>query len=186
MSKNKMGSPGARVMALVAAGTLATGLGPAAMPAGASPHPGAQAKHAATELDLTDLTMNTWYTCVGPCASATYFSGQGVARSGVTTFGWSEAGTGTSTETNGCLVSTLHEALTEQSGPDNGDAIYFTTTKDLYCPTANANVWNETSPFTITGGTGPFKSATGTGLWTLTVLVSPQVGWGTLTASVTY
>jgi hypothetical protein len=137
-------------------------------------------------VDLTDLTLTTSYNCVGPCAAATYFSGYGVARSGVTTYGWSENGATTSVEKNGCLVSSIHEALTAQSGPDNGDAIYFSTTKDLECPTTNPNVYTETAPLTVSGGTGVFKSATGKGSLALTVLDSPQIGWGTFTASVTY
>ncbi|HXW78771.1 MAG TPA: hypothetical protein VEJ84_04695 [Acidimicrobiales bacterium] len=176
----------ALAVALLATGAMATGAGLATTAAAAPSLAPAQLRHAATELDLTGLTMNTWYTCVGPCASATYFSAEGIARSGVTTLGWSEAGTVTSVEKNGCLISTLYEALTAQSGPNSGDAIYFSTTKDLDCPTANANVYRETSPFTIAGGTGAFKSATGTGSFTLTVLNSPQIGFGTLTASVSY
>jgi hypothetical protein len=187
MSKNKIGTLGAWVVALITVGALATGVGVAATPAGASPHvAAAHVGHAASELDLTDLTMNAWYTCVGPCASATYFSDYAVARSGVMTFAWSGAGTETSVEKNGCSVSTIHEALTEQGGPDNGDTIYLSTTKDLYCPTANANVSHETASFTIAGGTGAFKSATGEASYALTVLNSPQIGWGTLTVSVTY
>jgi hypothetical protein len=78
------------------------------------------------------------------------------------------------------------EYLVHRVGPDNGDAIYFSTTKDLECPTANPNVYTETAPLTVSGGTGAFKSATGEGSLALTVLNSPQIGWGTFTASVTY
>ena len=93
----------------------------------------------------------------------------------------------TSVEEDGCLVSSIHEALTAQSGPDNGDAIYFSTTKDLECPTANPNVYTETAPLSVSGGTGAFTAEPlGEGLLALTVLNSPQVGWGTFTASVTY
>jgi len=186
VSNSKMGTRAALAVALVTAGALATGVGLAAMPAGASPHSAAHVRHTAGDVDLTDLTLNTSYTCVGPCAAATYFSGYGVARSGVTTYGWSESGAVTSVEKNGCLVSSIHEALTAQNGPDSGDAIYFSTTKDLECPTANPNVYTETAPLTVSGGTGAFKSATGEGSLALTVLNSPQIGWGTFTASVTY
>jgi hypothetical protein len=184
MRRNKMGTPGALVVALTTA--MGAGVGLAAMPAGASPHAAAHVRHAASDVDLTDLTLNTSYDCVGPCAAATYFSGYGVARSGVTTYGWSEDGAVTNVEANGCLVSSIHEALTAQSGPDNGDAIYFSTTKDLECPTANPNVYTETAPLTVSGGTGAFKSAAGEGSVALTVLNSPQIGWGTFTVSVTY
>ena len=172
MSKNKMGTPGARVVALITA--MAAGVGLAAMPAGALPHAAAHVRHAASDVVLTDLTLNTSYDCVGPCAAATFFSGYGLARSGVTTYRWSEAGAVTSVEEDGCLVSSIHEALTAQSGPDNGDAIYFSTTKDLECPTANPNVYTETAPLSVSGGTGAFKSATGEGLLALTVLNRPR------------
>ena len=69
-----------RTVALITAAALAAGVVLADVPAGASPHAAAHVRRAATRLDLTDLTMNTWYTCVGPCAAATYFSAQGVAR----------------------------------------------------------------------------------------------------------
>jgi len=185
MKNSSLGTRATLVLALITAGALVAGVGVAAMPAGASSRAAAHARHGATQLDLTDLTMNTWYTCVGPCASATYFSAYGVARSGDTTFGWSGTGTGTGEQGN-CQVSTINEALTAQGGPDNGDAIYFSTKDDLYCPTSNPNVSKETATFTISGGTGAFKSASGEGSSTFTVLTSPQIGWGTLTASVSY
>jgi hypothetical protein len=186
MRNSKMGTPVAAVVTLITAGAAAAGFGVAPTPVGASPHAAAHVRHAATGLDLADLTLTTAYNCVGPCAAATYFSGYGVARSGVATYGWSETGAVTNVEKNGCLFSGIHEALTAQSGPDNGDAIYFSTTKDLECPTANTNVYTETTPLTVSGGTGAFKSATGEGSLALRVLNSPQIGWGTLTASVTY
>ena len=184
MTKSKTGTPKARVVTLITA--LVIGVGLAALPAEASAHAAAHVRHAATEVNLADLTLTTSYTCVGPCAAATYFSGYGVARTGVSTYGLSESGTVTSVEKNGCLVSSIHEALTAQSGPDNGDAIYFSTTKDLEYPTANPNVYTETAPLTVSGGTGAFKSVTGEGSLALTVLNSPQIGWGTFTASVTH
>ena len=78
MSKNKMGTPGARVVALITA--MAAGVGLAAMPAGALPHAAAHVRHAASDVVLTDLTLNTSYDCVGPCAAATFCSGYGLAR----------------------------------------------------------------------------------------------------------
>jgi hypothetical protein len=69
VTKSKTGTPAARVVALITA--LVAGVGLAAMPAGASAHTAAHVWHAATEVNLTDLTLNTSYTCVGPCAAAT-------------------------------------------------------------------------------------------------------------------
>lgn len=186
MTGRKIFTRAAVVVALVTTGALITGVGLVAAPVGASPHAVAHVRHAAGDVGLADLALTTSYDCVGPCAAATYFSASGVARSGVTTYGWSETGAVTSVEKNGCLVSSIHEALEAQSGADSGDAIYFSTTKDLECPTANPNVYSETAPLTVSGGTGAFKSATGEGSVSLTVLNSPQIGWGAFTASVSY
>ena len=157
MSNSKMSARAAGVVALLTAGAVAAGVGVAPMPAGASPHAAAHVRHAPTDVDLADLTLTTAYGCVGPSAAATYFSGYGLARSGVTTYGWSETGAVTSVEKNGCLVSSINEALTAQSGPDNGDTILFNH-EGPGVPPANANVYTETSPLTVSGGTGAFKS----------------------------
>ena len=161
-----------------------------AVSAGASPHAATEVRtDAASALTSSklDLTTNASYACVGPCASATYFWISGVARSGSTTFGRvSAVGTVLSVLTNGCAVQSEHYGLTEQSGPDNGDTFWFSTTSDQICPTKNPNVMAETGSFTITGGTGTFKDATGKGSFTWSVLANPQTGSGTLTASISY
>lgn len=191
MSNSKMGTSAARVVALVTAGALAAGVGVASPTAGASP-----LARAATEVRADgapartstklDLILNTWYTCVGPCASATYCTDNGVARSGVTVFGYAGAGTVLNLLKDGCYAQTEHLALTQENGAHNGDAIFLTTTSDPFCPTKNPNVSTEDGLFTITGGTGVFKGATGKGSWKLIALGQPQVGFGTLTASMTY
>jgi hypothetical protein len=190
VTNSKMGTSAARVVALITAGALAAGAGFASTPAGASPHARAatevrtDAAPALTSSNL-DLALNTWYTCVGPCASATYYSDYGVARSGFTIFGYSGAGVVGSALKNGCTAASEHLALTEQAGPQIGDAIYFSSTFP-FCPTKNPNVSTEHALFAITGGTGAFKGATGKGSFTVKFLTNPQVGFGTLTASITY
>jgi hypothetical protein len=53
-------------------------------------------------------------------------------------------------------------------------------------PGHGPNVMLETGAFTVTGGTGAFKGATGKGDFSWSVLSSPQTGSGKLTASVSY
>jgi hypothetical protein len=128
----------------------------------------------------------THYWCVGPCATATYFFARGIAHSGAPTFGTmtlSETGTVLSVNSAGCFLQSANWALTSQDGTNT---IYLSTTSSAYCPTANANVFLETDAFTITGGTGLFSSATGTGLFLLRVLGQPQMGMGTLDLTITY
>ena len=120
MRNTRMGTPAARVAALITAGALAAGVGAASASAGASPHARATTEvraFAASPLTSStlDLTTNTWYTCVGPCATATYFTDYGVARSGLTVFGFSGTGTEVSFLKYGCSISSDHFALTEQS-----------------------------------------------------------------------
>jgi hypothetical protein len=75
---------------------------------------------------------------------------------------------------NGCLVSSTHETLTAQSGPDNGDAVIFQPPRTWSCASANPNVYTETAPLTVSGDTGAFKSATGAGSLAFMVLNNPQ------------
>jgi len=93
MRDASMGTRTSVVLAPTTVGDLVAGVGVTATPAGASAHAAARIRRAATALDLSDLTMNTWYTCVGPCASAIYGTGYGVARSGVTIVAYSGAWT---------------------------------------------------------------------------------------------
>jgi hypothetical protein len=134
-----------------------------------------------------DLTLTASYTCPYSCASPsdTLFSVQGVAYAGVTTFREFLIGRVLNTS-KGCSVQSEQWSLTEQSGPDKGDALWLTSTSDKICPTAYPNVLIETSSFKVTGGTGAFKGATGKGTSWWSVLAYPQVGDGELLASITY
>jgi hypothetical protein len=126
------------------------------------------------------------YSCVGPCATATYFSVRGIARPGSGSFATmtlSAAGTVLSVNPDGCLVQSENWAITTRNGKNT---IYLSTTSDTFCPTSNPNVSQETATFTITGGTGLFSNATGAGTFTLTVLTHPQNYTGTLSGTITY
>jgi hypothetical protein len=59
-------------------------------------------------------------------------------------------------------------------------------TADAFCFTDDPNVSLETASFDITGGTGRFAAATGSGTFSVTALTHPQKGSGTLTAAITY
>jgi hypothetical protein len=82
-----------------------------------------------------------------------------------------------------CLDQSENWALTTQNGDST---IYFSTTSDTFCFTADPNVSIENGTFTITGGTGRFAAATGSGTFRLRVLTHPQKGSGTITATITY
>jgi hypothetical protein len=82
-----------------------------------------------------------------------------------------------------CLLQSENYVFTSQNGKDTID---LTTTSDTFCFTSNPNVSIETATYTITGGTGRFSAATGTGSSLETVLTHPQTGSGTFNLSLTY
>jgi hypothetical protein len=126
------------------------------------------------------------FWCVGSCATATYYFGRGIAHSDSPTFGrmtLSNTGTVLSVNSAGCDLQSENWALTSQ---DDKNTIYFTTTSSTYCPTADSNVFLETDTFTITGGSGLFSSATGTGMVMLRALAQSQIGRGTIDMNITY
>ncbi len=71
-------------------------------------------------------------------------------------------GTATATEVRppceGGLTATEHDTFTAA----NGDEV-FTSATDVACPTSNPSVVHVTASFTITGGTGRFADASGSG-----------------------
>jgi hypothetical protein len=146
----------------------------------------ASAAGASTTASLT-LTARADYSCVGPCASATTFTVDGVAHPrsgghGAMTFSAVGSVLSFDPATN-CLIQAENWALTTQKGEDT---IFFSTTSDTLCFTANPNVSLETAAFTITGGTGRFTDATGGGTFNFTVLTHPQTASGTISLNVTY
>jgi hypothetical protein len=125
------------------------------------------------------------YSCVGPCAAATYFSIDGIARSGAPSLRAmtvAVAGTVLSVNPDGCLAQSENWALTTEQGKNT---IYLSTTADTICPTSDPNILRETGTFTITGGSGLFSTATGGGSFTWTVVVHPQIGSGTISITIT-
>jgi hypothetical protein len=130
------------------------------------------------------------YACLGPCSTATQFTANGIAQTDSKSLGTlTYSGTGTVLDYNpvtNCLDQAENFAFTTQNGHDGKDTFYLTMTTDTFCFTDDPNVSIETATFQITGGTGRFVGAAGSGTWTLTVLTHPQKGSGTLTATITY
>ena len=144
---------------------------------------------ATTSAARTTSTV-TWaqsgpYACVGPCATATYYFASGTVRSkNLGTM--KDAASGTVLHYNAatkCLIQSEHWAFTTRN---EKDTIYFSTTSDTYCFTADPNVSIEKGTFKITGGKGRFAKATGSGTFRLRVLGHPQTGAGTITMTITY
>jgi hypothetical protein len=137
-------------------------------------YPGVAAAKSTTTLHLG---LKGTYACKGSCATATHFTARGSGGR----FNFSLTGTVLKTNSQGCLVQ--KETWTLTAGKKN--ALFLSTTSDTLCPTANSNVSSEAAAFSITGGSGRFHGATGNGTFGFSVLVSPQVASGALTATVT-
>jgi hypothetical protein len=132
------------------------------------------------------FTGNATYACVGPCSAATYYWVDGSARSASKAFGTmriSAVGQVLSVKPNGCLVQREHWAFTSAS---RRDTFYFTTTRDELCPSKNSNVSTETGTFRLSGGSGLFNKAAGSGRFKFSVKVSPQTATATFTATIKY
>ncbi len=131
-----------------------------------------------------------FYSCVGPCASATYFNFTEVVQTGSNALGTAKlAGAGTVLDYNpvtNCLDQSEQWALTPQNGSVGKDTIFISTTVDTYCFTSDANVSIETATWAVTGGTGRFADASGSGVISETVRTHPQSASGTLSGTITY
>jgi hypothetical protein len=148
----------------------------------------AVAPAAASSTISVSMSERGSYSCLGPCATATYFNVSGVAHTdafGTMTYVTQGTVLDYDPDTN-CLDQSEVWALTAQNGHGGKDTLWLTTTSDTFCFTADANVSNESATFAISGGTGRFANATGTGTLSETVLTHPQVGSGTLTLSITF
>ena len=135
-------------------------------------------------------TIHGPYACVGPCATATSFMGNGIAHSdskvlGTMTYSFVGEVLYYDLATN-CLVQSEDWAFTTQNGHEGKDTIDLSTTSDTFCFTDDPNVSIETATYDITGGTGRFSGATGAAFSELTILTHPQKGSGTFTATITY
>jgi hypothetical protein len=135
----------------------------------------------------TTMTERGSYSCLGPCATATYFTITGKLHADSKVLGtMAESGTGTVLDYNpvtNCLDNLENYAFTTQNGKDT---IYLATTSDTYCFTPDPNVNIETATYTITGGTGRFAGATGSATSVITVLTHPQTGSGSFALNITY
>jgi len=135
-------------------------------------------------------TIHGPYSCVGPCATATQFMGNGIAHSplkvlGTMTYSFVGAVLDYNPVTN-CLDQSENWAFTLQNGHEGKDTFDLSTTSDTFCFTDDPNVSIETATYDITGGTGRFSGATGAAFSELTILTHPQKGSGTFTATITY
>ena len=130
------------------------------------------------------------YACLGPCATATNFTFNEIVHTGSKALGTATlSAVGTVLDFNpatNCLDQSEQWALTTQSGNAGKDSIFISTNTDTFCFTNDPNVSIETATFAITGGTGRFADATGSGSSTETVLTHPQTASGTITATITY
>ena len=133
------------------------------------------------------LTERAEYSCTGPCATATNFTVDGQAHPVTGRLGEmsvSAAGTVLGVNDAGCLLQSEQWTFSKK-GHGRNDAFNLSTTSDTFCPTADPNLFIETASFVIDGGTGRFSGASGTGAFSLAVLVDPQVSTGWLTATIT-
>ena len=87
---------------------------------------------------------------------------------------------------NGCFTQSGELSFTQQSGPARRDALWLTTTKSKICASVSPSLFIQTDSFTVRGGTGVFKDATGKATDWWSVLLYPQVANGEFLASVTY
>lgn len=126
---------------------------------------------------ILHLGLKGTYACKGSCPTATHFTARGSGGR----FKFSLQGTVLKTSAQGCLIQ--KETWTVTAGKK--DALFLSTTSDTLCPTANSNMSSEAAAFSVTGGSGRFRGATGNGTFGFSVLVSPQVASGALTATVT-
>lgn len=134
-----------------------------------------------------DLTMTATFACPLSCSSTSdYFVWiNGTAYSGGTTFKL-VADYRLNPFSNGCFTQSGELSFTQQSGPARGDALWLSTTKSKICASASPNLFIQTDSFTVRGGTGVFKDATGKATDWWSVLLYPQVANGEFLASITY
>lgn len=151
---------------------------------------GARAR--ATSINFTATERGT-YSCLGPCASATFFNSVGTSQTDSKVLGtMTDVLQGTVVDASAdCVEAFGGLDQTEnwvfiQKGHGGQNTFSLSTVGDTFCFTADPNVSIETSNFTITGGTGIFAGATGSGSFNETVLTHPQVGYGTFTGTINY
>ncbi len=116
------------------------------------------------------------YTCNPPdCSQA--FTEDGVVRGTFGTMKLTDTGTVTGgPDANGCFTQLVRYTFTTRN-PD-GSSLVLDTPHNVFCPTADPNVWAVTINFSIIGGTGQFAGATGSGNALIVFRVHPQTAEG--------
>jgi hypothetical protein len=125
----------------------------------------------------------TWdYTCNPPdCSGA--FTEDGVVRGTFGTMKLTDTGTITGgPDANGCFTQSITYTFTTQN--PKGSSLVLDTPSNLFCPTADPNVWTVTITFAIIGGTGQFTGATGSGNALIVARIHPQTAEGLFTGMV--
>ena len=121
------------------------------------------------------------YACLGPCATAVDFVVTGTANSAafgrMTVLGIGHVD-GKANARN-CLPQSERWSFTSK-GHGGQDSFETTTRGDKICFNKDFSAAIETADFAITGGTGKFKAASGSGHFKFNVLSSPQKGGGTI------
>jgi len=128
------------------------------------------------------LVFSGGYACTPKnCETAVLFRVFGYAHGTGGKWKLSAVGEVEGVNSQGCLVQQETWSFSDKAG-----AVFISTVGDTYCPTSNPNIYAETAAFVIIGGTGAFSGASGYGNFALAVEVSPQVGTGVITCSITY
>ncbi|HEV2229553.1 MAG TPA: hypothetical protein VGR86_11395 [Steroidobacteraceae bacterium] len=122
------------------------------------------------------------YTCNPPdCSQA--FTEDGVVRGTFGTMKLTDTGTVTGgPDANGCFTQDITYTFTTKN--PEGSSLVLDTPHNVFCPTADPNVWTVTINFSIIGGTGQFAGATGSGSALIVFRIHPQTAEGVFTGTV--
>ena len=132
---------------------------------------------AAQSTSTLSVQVTGTYTCQGNCASASTYYAKGTAGS----YNWTAtAHLSGSADAQGCVNQSSTWTFT--SGQTT---LSFATTSDRTCPSSNASVYEDKSALGITGGTGQFSGASGSGSGDLFEDTYKQTVNGNITLTVT-
>lgn len=122
------------------------------------------------------------YTCNPPdCSQA--FTEDGVVRGTFGTMKLTDTGTVTGgPDANGCFTQVVTYTFTAKN--PEGSSLVLDTPHNVFCPTADPNVWTVNINFSIIGGTGRFAGATGSGNALIVFKIHPQTAEGLFTGTV--
>src|SRR5262249_51243358 len=114
---------------------------------------------AASMLQVTQAATTTnfqWmergdYTCGNPDCSS--FTEDGIAQGTFGTMKYTDVGFVTDgPDANGCFSQVITYTFSTQS--PKGDSLTLYTPQNVFCPTADPNIWSVTATFVIIAGTG--------------------------------